>query len=108
MWVHVCALGYGVLGETLGELRGVGWGCQRESEQVSTEPAWLGRVELGGAGGSRSRFQRGIGVWVSVRECVSQGVCGYQRVPASPPLRWRQLRRWRRRAWPWLPQLPSS
>lgn len=51
----------------------VGVGVPEKAEQVSTEPAQPRWVELGGAGRSHSRFQRGntpVGMRVSVLKCV--------------------------------------
>lgn len=70
MCAHWCVVCWGT--ETFCELGwGGGGGAREKAEQVSTEPAWPGWVELGGAGGSHSRFQGGIGVWVSVCVCIS-------------------------------------
>lgn len=84
---------------TLGELAW-GWGVAGGAEQVSTEPARPARVELGGAGRSRSRFPRGEGVrvclWIwgvpSVPQSRMQGRSGRRctglALAAPAPFRW--------------------
>lgn len=55
---------------------GWGWGCWRESgAKVSTEPAWPGRVELGGAVRSHSRFPRGNYECGGASACICVQVC---------------------------------
>ena len=81
--VYLCAVRWG---QGLSESWGGGGRAGEKAEQVSTEPAWPGWVELGGAGRSHSRFQRGntrtgAHVPVSVLKCV----CGFGGSSASPP-----------------------
>ena len=104
--VYLCA----VCWEQGFERRGGGGGAGEKAEQVSTEPAWPGRVELGGAVRSHSRFPRGnTSVGVHVRVSVFKCVCGLGGYSASPLLEIEgsEGSRWRK-ACLWLPQLLSA
>ena len=52
--IGVCATCVYLCAVCWGQGRSASWsggeGAREKAEQVSTEPAWLGRVELGGAG----------------------------------------------------------
>lgn len=62
----------------------MGVGVLAKAEQVSTEPAWPGQVELGGAVRSHSRFPEGnMSVGVHVRVSVFKCVCGLGGYSAS-------------------------
>lgn len=83
---HVCAC-VQCFGSRDSERWGGGGGAGEKAEQVSTEPAWPGWVELGGAVRSHSRFPRGNpSVGVHVRVSVFKCVCGLGGYSASPLL----------------------
>lgn len=67
-------------------------GVLEKAKQISTEPAQPGWVELGGAGRSHSRFQRGnscVGVHVCLCSSVSVDLEGPQ---PHPCLRRREIK----------------